>query len=323
MLYTPSHAELAQHPKTRKLARLLGVSIPTALGHLHLLWHFALKYAQDGDLTRFDDADIAEGCLWEGDPQTLCAALHGAGFVDTSANDEPLGIWLHDWQDYGGKAIKQKESNADRQQRWRDRQKGVTKQSPNARVTVTSPLYNALEENRGDKKRVEENIPPSHPPTPMRPNPSPPDGGGKVRAIPKSSTLNDAEKRAFDRWYSGYPNKQHRPEAERAWKKLNPDAPTVVAMCQDVIARRHGRKWAEGYIEHPATYLNNRVWEDDIEPVRAVPARASPNGQESNEQAKFTRSIAALQGVGGHRGPADIPEEHGEIGRRALGRSYP
>jgi hypothetical protein len=54
MLYTPSHAELAQHPKTRKLARLLGVSIPTALGHLHLLWHFALKYAQDGDLTRFE-----------------------------------------------------------------------------------------------------------------------------------------------------------------------------------------------------------------------------------------------------------------------------
>lgn len=323
MLYTPSHAELAQHPKTRKLARMLGVSIPTALGHLHLLWHFVLKYAPDGDITRFDDADIAEGCMWESDAQTLCVALHDAGFVDASHGDEPWQIRIHDWHEHGGKVIRQKEGNADRQQQWRDRQKNVTKASPNRPVTVTSPLYNALEENRLEETRQEETVPPSSPPRPMRPDPSPPSGGVKVRAVPKPSTLNAKELRAFEGWYHRYPNKQHRPEAERAWKKLDPDGPTYERIVVDTEMRQQGRKWAEGYIEHPATYLRNRVWEDDIEPIRTGPARASPNGLQSNEQAKFTRSIAALQGVGGHRGPADIPEEHGETGRRALGGSHP
>jgi hypothetical protein len=50
-------------------------------------------------------------------------------------------------------------------------------------------------------------------------------------------------------------------------------------------------------------------------------ARAAPtpfNGRISNEQAKFSRSIAALQGVGGYRGPADLPDEHGPDDRRLL-----
>ena len=38
-----------------KLARRLGVSLPAAIGHLHLLWWWAMDYAQDGDLTRWQD----------------------------------------------------------------------------------------------------------------------------------------------------------------------------------------------------------------------------------------------------------------------------
>lgn len=53
------------------------------------------------------------------------------------------------------------------------------------------------------------------------------------------------------------------------------------------------------------------------------PPRASPNGQHpSNERTKFSRSVAALQGVGGHREPADIPDQHGETGRRLLRRDH-
>lgn len=169
MLYTPSHAELGQHPKTRKLARRLGVSIPTAIGHLHLLWHFALKYAQDGDLSRFDNDEIADGCMWEGDPSDLYEAFCAAGWIEDAT--------IHDWHEYGGKAIKQKEGNAERQQRWRDRHKTVSKPSPNNPVTVTSPLYNALEEKRIDQKIEEETIDP----------PNPPKGGGRAkRAAPKT-----------------------------------------------------------------------------------------------------------------------------------------
>lgn len=103
MLYTPSHAELAQHPKTRKLARLLQCSIPTAIGHLNLLWHFALKYAPDGDLSRFDSAEIADGCMWEGTPETLCEAFESCEWVDRV---DEWKCTIHDWHEYGGKALR-------------------------------------------------------------------------------------------------------------------------------------------------------------------------------------------------------------------------
>lgn len=153
MLYTPSHAELAQHPKTRKLARLLGVSIPTALGHLHLLWHFGLKFAPDGNLSRFDLDEIADGCLWEGDPLALHNALLQAGWVE---EDGERGVCIHDWEEFGGKVVKQKEQGADRQQRWRDRHKTTPTQQANGDVTVTSPSPNALEERRLEEKRIDQ-----------------------------------------------------------------------------------------------------------------------------------------------------------------------
>jgi len=41
-VYIQSHEEIATHPKTRRLARALGISLPTVIGHLHLLWWWCL-----------------------------------------------------------------------------------------------------------------------------------------------------------------------------------------------------------------------------------------------------------------------------------------
>jgi hypothetical protein len=268
MLYTPSHAELGQHPKTRRLARLLGVSIPTAIGHLHLLWHFALKYAPDGDLTSFDDVDLAEGAMWEGGAQVFSAALHDAGFIDASAEGEPWAIRLHDWDDYGGKYIERRERNAERM-----REKRATGHYPmnTPRATHVQRTYArraGLEERRGEESREEEKATPSL--AAARP----------VRAAPKPKTLRDEDAGRFERWYAAYPRHEKRPDAERAWSKLLPDDALTGRLIADVEARVVGRKWAEGYIEQPATYLNQRVWEDDIEPVRTIRAGPSANGSE-------------------------------------------
>lgn len=256
--------------------------------------------------------------------------LKRAGLLDV---DQTTDLYvIHAW----GKRqpISDLDSTAtERKRRQRERDAGLQRQNQSVTRDVTrdsSPGHagvtghvTRLEKSREEEKRVEQSRPTPLPPAPRRPDPSPPGGGGKVRAVPKPSTLNTDQQSRFDRWYPTYPNRQHRPEAERAFRKVDPDDALTDRLIADTAARQQGRKWSDGFIEHPATYLNNRVWEDDIEPVRTGPPRASPNGQQSNEQAKFTRSIAALQGVGGHRGPADIPEEHGEAGRRALGRSHP
>lgn len=99
-----------------------------------------------------------------------------------------------------------------------------------------------------------------------------------VRAVPKPRTLRADQEPGFERWYANYPNRQHRPDAEKAWRKLDPDGDLFDTLMADVPERKRGRKWADGFVELPATYLNNRVWEDDIEPYRlARPTQADHN----------------------------------------------
>ena len=107
MAFIESHQEIGSHPKTKRMARMLGISIPTAVGHLHLLWHWALSFAQDGDLSSFEPWEIAEAAQWESDPDQLLAALLAARFVDQS-------LALHDWGEYAGRPIERRRADAER-----------------------------------------------------------------------------------------------------------------------------------------------------------------------------------------------------------------
>lgn len=119
MAWIESHQELARHPKTKRLARLLGVSLPAAIGHLHFLWWWAMDYAQDGDLSRYDEYDIADACGWEGDEKQIVDALIESGFVDKTDD----GLVIHDWYDYAGRLIEKREQNRERKRRSRAKAK--------------------------------------------------------------------------------------------------------------------------------------------------------------------------------------------------------
>jgi len=45
MAWIESNQELARHPKAKKAARMLGISVPAVVGHLHFLWWWCLEYA--------------------------------------------------------------------------------------------------------------------------------------------------------------------------------------------------------------------------------------------------------------------------------------
>lgn len=121
MAWIESNQEIGRHPKTKKLARLLDISAVTAIGHLHYLWWWALDFAQDGYIGKYDEFDIAEACLWVGDHQSFVDALIQAGFVDKTES----GLLIHDWFDYAGRLIIQKdikkEKNKERVKRFRDK----------------------------------------------------------------------------------------------------------------------------------------------------------------------------------------------------------
>lgn len=112
MAWIESHDNLKDHPKTRRAARLLGVSVPTIIGHLHLLWHWCLSYAEDGDLSGYDAADIAEAVMWDGDPNQFIDALLNCGPAGKTGfleRDDQGRLLVHDWYDYAGRLLEKRE----------------------------------------------------------------------------------------------------------------------------------------------------------------------------------------------------------------------
>jgi hypothetical protein len=137
-MYVKLDVSLAAHKKTRRLARLLGCSVPTAIGHLALLWIDCMGNSPDGDITDRGALEIAEASQWSGDETKFLDALLTTGFVD---QDTEGALILHDWNDHTGKYLYKKEETRKRVQKLRDSRKGdVTRTSalPTTDVTRTS-----------------------------------------------------------------------------------------------------------------------------------------------------------------------------------------
>lgn len=137
-MWIESHQHLRLHPKTRRAARLLGISRPALIGHLQCLWWWALDHAEDGDLSRFDALDIAEAADWDGDETALVDALtncgpggsagflEGGGVVsDPTRGLKAEGLALHNWWTYAGKLIARRERDRVRSRGRRDNSSGV------------------------------------------------------------------------------------------------------------------------------------------------------------------------------------------------------
>lgn len=89
-----------EHPKTQVTAKDLRIPIVHAVGHLSALWSGARKFAEDGDLSRFDDDMIAGLARYAGDAAKFVRALQSRGWLD--------GKLIHDWLDYNGDWLRAK-----------------------------------------------------------------------------------------------------------------------------------------------------------------------------------------------------------------------
>jgi hypothetical protein len=121
MAWIESHQTLREHPKTAKAAKLLGVSIAETVGYLMFTWWWALDYAQDGDLTDYEeDIEIAIG--WQGDPGAFVEALANCGFGKGAGFLERVDgkLTIHDWHDYAGKLVERRKMDAKRKRAARE-----------------------------------------------------------------------------------------------------------------------------------------------------------------------------------------------------------
>lgn len=103
MAWIQSHDTLGGHRKVKRLARVLDISRPAVVGHLHYLWWEALNYAPDGDLTGYGAEDLADAMLWDGDPQTLVDGLLQVHWIEGPSE----GPWvIHDWAEWASEFAK-------------------------------------------------------------------------------------------------------------------------------------------------------------------------------------------------------------------------
>jgi hypothetical protein len=81
----------------------------------------------------------------------------------------------------------------------------------------------------------------------------------------------------FVAFWSAYPNKKAKSAAEKAWTKLKPPDDLQRTILGAINAQRQSASWAKDggqYVPHPATYLNQRRWEDSLDP----PAETAAGG---------------------------------------------
>ena len=113
-MWTAIDADLPHHPKTFDLARLMAWGTPETVGRLTLLWLWALRFADDGDLREHGAHRIAGAMdVPMDDAERLLSALIEARWIDR----EPY-LRLHGWWAQQGPFLRARwRDNADRWKR--------------------------------------------------------------------------------------------------------------------------------------------------------------------------------------------------------------
>jgi hypothetical protein len=101
----------------------------------------------------------------------------------------------------------------------------------------------------------------------------------KARPTRKLKHLPSYDPGGYEAFITAFPRHAALPEAVKAWDWLKPDTALQVTILADIQQRKaQDKKWAEGFITHPATYLRGERWRDDIVPLKGSQPRASPPG---------------------------------------------
>jgi len=120
----------------------------------------------------------------------------------------------------------------------------------------------------------------------------------KIKKSPKNSE-NSEKNELFSQFYSQYPIKKKRQEAFKMWCRLNPTEEMALKLIDDVKNRMlNDSEWREGFILHPATYLNpvNRRWEDDVVDKDKIKHQAEIEKKKVREEESQKRMKAIEEG---------------------------
>lgn len=257
MAWIESHQELLDHPKVLKLMSKTSWSLDETIGKLHRFWWWALKYAEDGDLSRYDPAQYLSR-LGEGmSPSDLLSNFQECGFIDHD-------LKIHDWIDYAGLFLTKKYSTSNP-----DKLKVIWNRYGYKYGKGKGKYGRVIANTKRTLSELKANIP--NQPNLTKPNLTKP-------KTPPTPPLGDG----FDRFWEKYPKKKSKGQAERAWKKLKPGEPLQDRILDAIERAKTSDQWCRDqgkFIPYPATWLNGKRWEDEPDPpVTATPIKPSSLG---------------------------------------------
>lgn len=116
MAWIQVHQQLKDHRKLLTAADELEIDPPYMLGLLVSFWLWALDNTPSGSLDGVNSRTIARAAQWNGNPDDFVAALCHAGLIDGEPGET---MALHDWYEYTGKLIDQREAEKNRSRRRR------------------------------------------------------------------------------------------------------------------------------------------------------------------------------------------------------------
>ena len=148
-----------------------------------------------------------------------------------------------------------------------------------------------VEKRREEKSREEPT------PTPSAADAAPPADAGSVRAatVSRKTTI------PFSDFWAVYPKRRGKPDAEKAWAKLNPSQELFDQICGAISEWRETEDWRKDkgqFIPYPATWLNGRRWEDEAHPdvdddFDDGPDLVPPKPASDEEVAEYHRRLEA------------------------------
>ena len=213
--------------------------IDQTIGKLHRLWWWCLDFAPDGNVRRHSADMVAIAVGLSADA--------GEKFISALYEAEFLDktsknqLLIHDWLEYAGRYLRDTKF----------------RRNPEKIKEIIS-LYSTI------VRRQSADNPPKV---------------GRKSAVPD---LPDLPNPTFSLFWGLYPKKKARAEALKAWCKINPQDGLLEQILTAVRLQSNSADWKKEkgkYIPLPASWLNGKRWEDemDIKP-KGDPGLSNPVG---------------------------------------------
>lgn len=287
MAWIQVHQQLKDHRKLLAAADELEIEPAHMLGLLISFWLWALDNAPSGSLEGISNRMIARAAQWSGEPDVFVAAMAHAGLLDEEA---PGNLEIHDWYEYAGKLIDQREAEKNRSRR-RRAAAGAASPSDDRRTTAGQPPDDQQKTaGRVDQTIPDQTIPKQSTPTKGDPPPN-----------PQTETKPDTQERRFAEFWTEYPKKVGKKAALTSWKRLKPDADLFERIMQAVAIAKNSEQWnREGgrFIPNPSTWINQGRWDDELPAAGAFQQQPRGNSGKPDTMGVLAGIIADEEGGG-------------------------